>query len=782
MKNLFLKILVYSSLFILIEGLLTAPFALGQATFRVSGHVKDAKTGEALLGATIQIEGNTQGVVTNVDGFYTISLARPNVSLVFSYVGYTSVTKKLVLSRSVTLNVGLVPKEKQLKEIVIKADGLKEKLNTTQMGVEKLTAKELKNIPVIFGELDIIKALQLKPGISSGGEASSGLFVRGGGPDQNLILLDNAQIYNAAHLFGFFSIFNPDAVKAVDLYKGNFPAQFGGRLSSVLDVKLREGNRKKFSAVGGIGLISSRLTLETPLQKNKSSLLISGRRTYFDVFTRAINRANEGNPSFNPIPDYHFYDLNARINYELGKKDRLFLSAYLGRDVFTFKDDDFNFNFKWGNTAASLRWNHIFNSTLFANTSLSYTTYEYNISNNFDIFNFGLGANIKDYSAQVDFDYLPNNQHIVKFGAHYTYHDFTLGRLRASSSDGSVNFGSETLLGGNEAAVFITDDYTISDRWRLNVGLRLSGFSNEGQQYGGIEPRVSARYKATSKLSLKASAARMFQYVHLVANSGASLPTDIWYPSTKRVNPQRSDQVALGGSLLLFDGKVLISNEVYYKDMSNQLDLKDGARVFANPNLEDEFVFGRGWSYGNEIYIEKKEGRTTGWIGYTLSWTFRKFGASNGNLSINNSEPFFPRYDRRHDISVVISHEINSRLTFTLAWVYYTGNAISLPPGRFLLQDITGSTPSVVPRFQKRNDLRMPSYHRLDLGLVWKFFPRWGESDLTFSIYNAYNRLNPYFIFFDEVKDPNTDVTLGFQAKQVSLFPIIPSITYNFKF
>lgn len=782
MKYLLSKEWFPQRVFIPLLILLCTQYARAQTNFRASGYVKDAKTGEDLIGATVQITGTGKGVVTNSYGFYSINLPANDVTLVFSYIGYMPVTRTLKLSENISLNINLVPQQKQLDEIVVKADGLREKLNTTQMGVERLTAKELKTIPVIFGELDIIKALQLKPGVSSGGEASSGLFVRGGGPDQNLVLLDEAQIYNAAHLFGFFSIFNPDVVKAVDLYKGDFPAQFGGRLSSVLDVKMRDGNRRKFSAAGGVGLISSRLTLETPLQKDKSSLLISGRRTYFDIFTRAINRANEGNADFNPIPDYHFYDLNAKVNYELGKKDRLFLSGYLGRDIFAFKDDDFNFNFTWGNTATALRWNHIFNSALFSNTTLSYTTYEYEITNNFDIFNFSLGADIKDYSAKIDFDYLPNNKHTIRFGAHYTYHDFTLGRLRAGSSDGTVDFGSETLQTGNELAVFVTDDYNINKQWRINMGLRLSGFENQGKTYSGIEPRFSARYKVNAKLSLKASAARMYQYVHLVSNSGASLPTDIWYPSTQLVNPQRSDQVALGGSLLLFDGKILISNELYHKDMTNQLDLKDGARIFANPNLENEFVFGRGWSYGNEIYIEKKEGRTTGWIGYTLSWTYRKFGASNGNLPINNGEPFFPRYDRRHDISAVISHKINQRLTFTLAWVYYTGNAISLPPGRFLLQEVTGAEPGVVPHYLKRNDLRMPSYHRLDLGLVWKFFPRWGESDLTFSVYNAYNRLNPYFIFFEEIKDPNTDLTLGFQAKQVSLFPVIPSITYNFKF
>jgi outer membrane cobalamin receptor len=631
-------------------------------------------------------------------------------------------------------------------------------------------------VPAIFGEVDIIKVLQLKPGIQSGGEGASGLYVRGGGPDQNLVLLDEATVYNAAHLFGFFSIFNPDAVKGVDLYKGDFPAQYGGRLSSVVDVKLKDGNDRKFAGSGGIGAIASRLTLEGPLVKDKSSFVLSGRRTYFDVFTRALNRANRDNKEYNEIPDYYFYDLNAKINYDLGPKDRLFISGYLGRDKFGFQGDNFNFNFNWGNNAATVRWNHIFSPKVFANTSLIYSDYKYTIENKFDIFSFTLGSNIRDISAKTDFYYTANANHTIRFGGQYTHHSFDIGRLQAGSEDGTVAFNSGQGLSGSEMGAYVASELSAGPLWRFNSGLRISGFENKGKWFGGLEPRLAARYKVSEKTSLKASASRMYQYVHLVANSGASLPTDIWYPSGRAIHPQRSDQLAGGISSLLFKGKLLLTNEVYYKWMKNQLDFRDGAQLFVNPRLEEEFVFGKGWGYGNEIYLEKREGRTTGWLGYTLSWTYRKFD------EINDGRAFFPRYDRRHDVSAVVIHEFSRRLSFTTTWVYGTGNAISLPVGRFLVQDINGSNFTVVPEYLQRNSFRMAPYHRLDLGIVWKFFPRWGESDLTFSVYNAYNRKNPFFIYFEEVRDSQTDIISGFKAKQVSLFPVIPSVTYNFKF
>lgn len=750
--------------------------AKAQTNFSVSGYVKDAETGEDLVGASVYAPALNKGTTTNAYGYFSLSLPADSVRLVISYIGYQQVSRQMLLNRHTQITIMLAPEKKELQEVVVQAESLQEKIDQTQMSVEKLNIREIKLVPAIFGEVDIIKVLQLKPGIQSGGEGATGLYVRGGGPDQNLVLLDEATVYNAAHLFGFFSIFNSDAVKGVDLYKGDFPAQYGGRLSSVVDVKLKDGNDQKFAGTGGIGLIASRLTLEAPLAKDKSSFILSGRRTYFDLFTRQLNRANRDKEDYNEIPDYYFYDLNAKVNYDLGEKDRLFISGYLGRDKFGFQGENFNFNFNWGNNAATVRWNHIFSPKVFSNTSLIYSDYKYSIENKFDIFSFTLGSDIRDIGAKTDLYYTPNANHTIRFGGQYTYHTFGVGRLQADSEDGTVAFSSGQRLYGSELGAYVASDLSAGARWRFNSGLRISAFENKGKWFGGLEPRLAARYKVSQNTSLKASAARMYQYVHLVANSGASLPTDVWYPSGRGIRPQRSDQLAGGVSTLLFKGKLLISNEVYYKWMKNQLDFRDGAQLFVNPRLEEEFVFGKGWGYGNEIYLEKKEGRTTGWVGYTLSWTYRKFS------DINNGRPFFPRYDRRHDISAVIIHEFSRRLSFTTTWVYGTGNAISLPVGRFLVQDINGSNFTVVPEYLERNSFRMAPYHRLDLGLVWKFFPRWGESDLTFSAYNVYNRRNPFFIYFEEVRDQQTDIITGFKAKQVSLFPVIPSVTYNFKF
>lgn len=760
-----------------------------QNQFTLSGQIKDAETGEFLVGVTVYLPQYKQGNITNAYGFYSVTLpsSSDSIDVRYSYVGYQSKILKLAPNQNHNLNMELETGQ-ELNEVVVSAESLQEKLERTQMGVETLTMKDIKNIPVIFGEADIIKILQFKPGVTSGGEGSSGLFVRGGSNDQNLVLLDETLIYNPSHLFGFFSVFNPDVVRAVDLYKSDFPAQYGGRLSSIMDVKLREGNNKKFSGTGGIGLISSRLTLEGPIQKEKSSFLIAGRRTYFDIFTRAINRANQDDPDYSPIPDYFFYDLDAKLNFKLSDKDQLFIGGYLGRDVFHFENESFNFDFNWGNTSATVRWNHIFNPKLFANFSAFYTDYQYEIRNRFDIFSFNLGSHIRDVGVKLDFDWLPfNNSHLIRFGASFTNHSFEIGRIELGSDDNSFNFNSNLARGGNEFGAYINDEIEISERLKTNVGLRISGFQNQGNTDVGLEPRVSARYKLSDVIALKGSFARMYQYLHLVGNSGASLPTDIWYPTTKVVNPQRSDQSSLGLSFLLGKGKYLLTTEGYYKDMQNQLDLKDGAQIFANPALENEFVFGRGWSYGGEIYIEKKEGRTTGWLGYTLSWTWRKFGESNGNPAINNGEAFHPRYDRRHDISAVITHQLNRRFTLTLAWVYNTGNAFSLPTQIAAFQGAEGTEPLFVPVYEARNTFRLPDYHRLDIGLVWKFFPRWGASDLTFSIYNAYNRRNAYFIFVEAITqgEDNSQTLLDtqrFQAKQVALFPVIPTLTYNFRF
>ena len=747
-----------------------------QSKITVSGTVRAGDSGENLVGVAVQIPGLQAGTSTNTYGFYSLSVPPGTYTVVYSYIGYQTQRREITAAQNTKLNIELPVTAQELGEVLIQAGSLQEKLKTSQMSVDQLSVREAKLLPALFGEVDILKTLQLKPGVQSGGEGSAGLYVRGGGPDQNLFLLDEATVYNASHLFGFFSIFNSDAVRSVDLYKGGFPAQFGGRLSSVVDVKLKEGNNKRFAASGGLGLIASRLTLEGPLKKNKGSFIISGRRTYVDVFTRLVNKINEDDPEYNPIPGYYFYDLNAKVNYDIGQNDRLYLSGYLGDDLIGFRNSGFNFDFNWGNRAGTLRWNHIFNPRLFANTSVTASSYRYNIKNSLEGFSFNLTSNIKDLSFKSDFDYVPGNAHTFKFGAQAVKHTFDVGRLKAGSEDNTIAFSSGSAFTGVEYGVYAADDYNPSPNFTLNYGLRFSGFTNGKSNFNGLEPRVSARYALSTNTSLKGSYTRMLQYIHLVSNSGASLPTDIWYPSNKTVRPQRSQQVALGISQLAGKGKYLITNEVYYKWMANQVDFRNGAQLFVNNNLDKEFLFGRGRSYGNEIFLEKKEGRTTGWVGYTLSWTYRQFA------EINEGRWFPNRYDRRHDISIVGLHQLRPRLHLTGTWVYGTGNAFSVPVSRIILQGQTGNRETFVPIYTERNAYRQAAYHRLDLGIVYKLRPKRGESDLTFSVYNAYNRRNPYFVYFEQQKDEAETLTIGFRGRQVSLFPVIPSVTYNFKF
>jgi hypothetical protein len=773
---IFLRFFLFYNLLQLLAGL---PFcAQAQDSYTLSGTLRASGTGEALIGATALVTDLNTGATTDINGAYSISLPSGNHQVQFSYLGFQTITKSINLTANLKLDVSLSATENQLNEVVIEAGSLNEKLHTTQMSVESLTSREAKLLPALFGEVDLIKTLQLKPGVQGGGEGSSGLYVRGGGPDQNLFLLDNATVYNASHLFGFFSIFNPDAVESVDLYKGGFPAQYGGRLSSVVDIKLRDGSKDKFSTTGGIGLIASRLTVEGPVQRGKSAFILSARRTYFDVFTRQYNRINKGKKDFDPIPDYYFYDLNGKVEYIFSPKDKLFLTGYYGNDVFGFQSKTgFNFDFNWGNKVGVARWNHKFSDRFFSNVTASISDYSYTIENKIDTRSFNLGSSIRDMNLKTDFDWAADSAHTFKFGTSITTHDFGVGRLRAGASDGTTAFSSDINYKGTEYGAYISDDYLVNSRLALNYGFRLSGFNKDATTFWGLEPRASARYSITESVSLKGSYTRMMQYVHLVTNSGASLPTDVWYPSNAKVKPQRSNQVALGISKLLSNGKFLVTNEVYYKWMRNQIDFRDGAQLYVNPNLDEEFIFGKGNSYGNEIYLEKKTGKTTGWLGYTLSWTNRKFP------DINFGKTFPTRYDRRHDLTLVIMHQLNSRINLTGTWVYGTGSAYSVPYGKVVMQDIAYSKETYVPLYPtERNNYRMTAYHRMDLGLVYQLKPKRGTADLTFSIYNVYNRRNPYFIYIDYIRNADETKILGFQAKQVSLFPIIPSVTYNFKF
>lgn len=763
--------------------------AFAQQKFTLSGYVKDGKAGETLIGATVYANELSIGTTTNEYGFYSLSIpAKDSVTVRFSFIGFDDQIQKVYLNKDLQLDIELSSGE-TLDEILVSAESVKEELNSTQTSVTKLTMREAKLLPALFGEVDIIKTLQLKPGINSGGEGTSGVFVRGGSQDQNLFLLDEAVVYNPSHLFGLFSTFNSDAVKDVKLYKGGFPAQYGGRLSSVLDIRLNDGNRKKFSGAGGLGLISSRLTLEGPIEKDKASFVVSGRRTYVDLITEAINQTQADNESFNQIPAYFFYDLNAKVNYDITEKDKIYLSGYLGRDQFNFNNDDFNFKFNWGNATATARWNHIFNPKLFMNATVTFSDYEYEIRNEFSIFTFELGSDVQDYTGKIDFSYQPNPQHSIRFGASGTYHEFQIGRLRAGSDDGAISFNAGQSLFGNQYGLYVNDEYEASEDLKINAGLRLSGFSFQDEFFTQLEPRFSLKYSLSDNLSLKTSYARMAQYQHLVSNSAAALPTDIWYPSTAGVQPEVSDQV-VGGVSYAINEDWIITNEVFYKWLDNQIDFKPGANLFVNDNLEDEFVFGKGWSYGNEFYLEKKRGKLTGWFGYTLSYSWRQFD------DILEGRKFPYRFDRRHDISIVALYQLNKKWNFSASWVYNTGNAVSIPQSLYLSQDIDGTTFQIIPVYSDRNSFRIPAYHRLDLGVVYNMEHRWGTSDITLSIYNAYDRRNVYFIYIDSNQGELTETddgtnrpleladtpNLRFEAKQVSLFPILPSLTWNFKF
>lgn len=771
--------------------------AQSPAKYTLSGYIKDSQTGETLIGAYLYHQDNkTRGVVTNEYGFFSLTLPAGTYTVEATYIGYTPKQFKVNLTQNQSLTVQLDPEGLLMKDVEIVARRKDEHVQSTRMGVVELPVEQVKELPALMGEVDVIRTLQLLPGVKSGGEASVGFYVRGGGPDQNLVLLDEAVVYNTGHLFGFFSVFNSDALKNTTLHKGNMPAEYGGRLSSVLDVQMKEGNNQRYSAEGGVGLISSRLTLQGPIQKNKSSFLISGRRTYIDVLVKPFLKGGdfEGN-------GYYFYDLNTKFNYQFSEKDRLFASGYFGRDVFDYKSPDgFSFNMPWGNATATMRWNHVFNSRLFMNTTAIYNSYNFAANSRFQTFESQFYSGIKDWNAKIDLDYFPSPMHTIKGGINYTYHTFTPYTFNAKVGD--VQFSNDDLNQqfAHEAAAYIQDDFSVGERWKFNVGLRASGYMQVGPYkttefadngipldtitygagekittYGGIEPRFNGRYTINKSSSLKGGVAVTTQYIHLVSNAGSTLPTDLWVPSTAKTKPQRGVQYSLGYFKNLLDDHYETSVEVYYKDLNNQIEFSEEYVPELGTNIEDSYVFGIGRAYGIEFFVNKRYGKLTGWIGYTYSVSERKFE------ELNDRQWFPTRYDRTHDISVVATYKLNKRWTTSAVWVYSTGNALTLPNSFYL---IGGSlyTEYDMPR----NSYRLAPYHRLDLSAVCqlgKNLDRNFKSELAISVYNVYSRMNPFFVY------PNIDATaaqtngnIAVQLKQVSLFPIIPSVTYNFKF
>jgi hypothetical protein len=767
---------------------------------QISGTIKDSTTGESLIGATIKVVELNTGTTTNENGQFKLKIADGTYTLTISYLGYLNKQIKVVVVNGKNVNLPLVlsPTVIEKKEALIIGNRNDKNVTSTEMSRVELTAEQVKGLPVIFGEPDVLKAITLLPGIKSGGEGGTGFYVRGGGPDQNLVLMDDAVIYNPSHLLGFLSVFNTDAVKNIEVIKGGMPANYGGRLSSILNVNLKEGNDKKFVTNGGVGLISSRLSVEGPIKKGKSGFMIAGRRTYIDAIARPFltteQRAN----------GYYFYDFNAKFHYQFSDKDKIVISAYYGRDIFSFRSPTNNlvrFNVGWGNAAVSAKWFHQYNKKLFSNTVAVYNRYDLNNKFEFGSNGFVLSSGLQDWNLKHDFIYLSGN-HNMKFGASYIWHTFTPGIATGQVGTIVINEAINKQY-AHEAAIYFLDEFKLGSRLTVNAGLRGVLFTQVGPftekifddqdlvigdgktyksgepivTYPGIEPRLAATYLLNSTTSLKASFNRVYQFLHLATTSGAQFPADLWVPSSQRVKPQLAYQYAVGVYKNFNKNEYETSIEAYYKPMFNQIEFKPGANLFFNQNLENEMVFGEGLSYGIEFFAKKKFGRLTGWIGYTWSRTTRQFD------ELNNGRPFFFRYDRTHDISIVATYQINNKWTVNGVFVYGTGNATTLPTARYTYQpgfDLITGEPKItfIDLYDRINDYRLPAYHRLDVSFTYvakqteKF-----ESSWNFSIYNLYNRANPYFIYF--VPDLEAQRV---RAYMVYLFPILPSVAWNFKF
>jgi hypothetical protein len=760
-------------------------FAVNRYT--LSGFVRDAKTGEGLIGAVVYIEEmKSTALPTNSYGFYSITVPQGDYNVTAQFIGYESATLNVSLSQNVKLDINLTEKLTELNEVIVTAVRHDENVVKPQMGINKINIQAVKSIPVLLGERDVLKTIQLLPGVAPAGEGSSGFYVRGGGTDQNLILLDEATVYNASHLMGFFSVFNPDAVKDVTLYKGSSPAEFGGRLSSVLNMTMNEGSNKDFQVNGGVGLISSRLSVEGPIVKDKGSFIISGRRTYADLILRGLVDLNIIRDSTLHGSVLYFYDLNAKANYRINDKNRIYLSGYFGKDVLGITDVGIN----WGNSTATIRWNHLFNDQIFSNTSLIYSNYNYTINNGESRFPVNIISQIRDFNLKEDFQYFPNIRSQVKFGFNSIYHAFVPGTVKDTSSN--INLPTLPKKYAFENAVYVLHEFKLNERINVNYGLRLSSFTllgpgtfysydSEGEKtdsakyrsgqtvktYIRLEPRLAVDYLLNEESSIKASYSRNTQYLHLLSNSTTGSPTDLWIPSSNNVKPEISTQVSLGYFRNFSNNRFEFSTEVYYKDLQSQIDYVNGAMLNFNASVESQLVYGKGRAYGIEFYLNKKSGRFTGWISYTLARSQRKFP------EINNGNYYPAKQDRTHDISVVGILDASRKWTFSATWVYYTGNAVTFPSGKYIIQGY------VANYYSSRNGYRMPAYHRMDLAATYNKVKKNGNKrSWTFSVYNAYNRENAYMITFEPSEaDPSKTI-----AMKTVLFKIIPSVTYNFKF
>lgn len=777
---------------------LGTPSTILAQKYTVSGYIKDATNGEVLIGANVFDLKSSSGTSSNTYGFYSLTLPKDSVNLVYSYVGYQPQTARLLLTQDTVISIEL-SESALLDEIVISASEADKIQEVTQMSSISVPVEQIKSLPAFLGEVDVLKTLQLLPGVQSGNEGTSGLYVRGGGPDQNLILLDGVPVYNASHLFGFFSVFNADAINNVQLIKGGFPARYGGRLSSVIDISMKEGNMKEFHGEGSLGIIAGKLTLEGPIVKDKTSFIISGRRTWIDVLARPLIRSQTDGEE---TVGYYFYDLNAKVNHKFSDRDRLYLSAYLGDDRFYARyqyedinngvelEDEDEAGLQWGNITSALRWNHMFTPKLFSNTTLTYSRYRFDINNEYRyeylddsgngvLVDQGLArylSGIEDFAAKIDFDFIPSPQHYVRFGVSAIRHTFRPGALNVRYNDEVSEETIDTTLGSQETdavefAAYVEDDLELGRRLKFNIGLHFSGFRVNDEFYTSIQPRIAGRYLLNEQLSLKVSYVQMAQFIHLLTNSGIGLPTDLWVPATDQVRPQTAQQWALGGAYNWTSGYE-ISLEGYYKDMRNLIEYREGANfIDVNEDWQNKVAVGDGRSYGAELLIQKKQGRTTGWLGYTLSWTDRQFE------ELNFGERFPYKYDRRHDLGVAVVHQWRERIDLSATWVFGSGNAITLPTAIYSGRGNSFFGGSIYD-YGERNSYRMRAFHRLDASITFHKKTRWGKRAWVLGVYNAYSRRNPFYLYLDESSDPSRES----QFRQVSLFPIIPSISYRFNF
>ncbi len=758
----------------------------------ISGYIKDKANGEALIGATCFIPEIKKGVTSNEYGYYSLTLPAGNYKINFSFIGYETQVISSDLQKSQVLDILLEEENKQLDDVIVYAERRDRNVESTEMSMEKLPVKLVKKLPSFMGEVDVLKTITLLPGIQSGGEGSSGLYVRGGGPDENLLILDEAPVYNASHLMGFFSVFNSDAIKDIEVYKGGIPAEYGGKASSVIDIRMKDGNSRKFAAQAGIGNISSRLTLEGPIIKDKWSFIVSGRRTYADVVARAIG--------IDAIKEnkLYFYDLNLKTNIQFSHDDRVYISAYSGDDYFKLGESIY---MRWGNITGTARWNHVFNAKLFSNTSLIYSKYDYNLGvpgNSADQFDWN--SQIQDYNFKEDFSWFLNAENKINFGLNIIKHHFEPGNIDTNESS---FFEPIKLTNYNaiDGAVYASNEQKLGQLIMLKYGLRMSVFQQigegkvreyenpespksdevvsqtsyaKGERIGSpfinAEPRVSMKLTVGETSSVKASYNRMVQNLHLISNTNSPTPLDIWLPTNKYIKPLIVNQVAGGYFRNFMQNAIETSVEFYYKDMQNVLDYKDGAELFLNEDLETELLHGSGYAYGMEVLVKKQEGNFNGWASYTLSRSMRKIP------EINNGDPYPSSYDRTHDVSLVLNYELNKRFSFSANWVFSTGNPVTYPVAKY---EIQGNT---LFYYSDRNSYRIPAYHRLDISATYDFKKndrRKVKQSLNISLYNVYSRRNAYSIYFRQNED-NAYVTDAVRLSVIGT--IIPSVTYNISF